>query len=150
MHLTLVKRDMFFRATQQYFPHLFAFVRLRYSASATLFFGGQEIESAVEVLQGDPLAPLVFCLTSQTIVDVLPTKKKYLILGSKYLDKYCRFPVDQLCSSERALGYHGAPNLALSIARSHQTQRLLRTNLTRFLIISLWILGFWKPFVRKR
>ena len=52
-------------SVQRLAPELSAFVHSAYSASSTLFWGGGEetLVSAEGIQQGDPLGPLLFCLT---------------------------------------------------------------------------------------
>ena len=58
-----IRRDKMFRAVLELAPRLFRFVHSAYSSPSTLFWGDQTIQSAEGVQQGDPLGPLLFCLT---------------------------------------------------------------------------------------
>ena len=52
-----------FRAVLELAPRLFRFVHSTYSSPSILFWGDKTIQSAEGVQQGDPLGPLLFCLT---------------------------------------------------------------------------------------
>ena len=58
-----VRRDKMLEAVQSFAPSLFPFVHSVYSSPSKLFWEDKIIESAEGVQQGDPLGPLLFCLT---------------------------------------------------------------------------------------
>ena len=49
-------------------PELFHFVKAAYDRPSLLFCGEQTLESADGVQQGDPLGPLLFCLTIHPLI----------------------------------------------------------------------------------
>jgi len=58
-----IRRDCVLEAVTKYVPELQAFVSSAYASSSLLAFGEYLVESAEGVQQGDPLGPLLFCLT---------------------------------------------------------------------------------------
>ena len=58
-----VRRDKMLEAVKTHAPQLLPFVHCNYSCESSLLFGGNVISSAEGVQQGDPLGPLLFCLT---------------------------------------------------------------------------------------
>ena len=68
MHLILLRRDKMLLAVEDSAPELYAFVHSAYSSSSSLFWNGKIIQSSEGVQQGDPLGPLLFCLTIHPMV----------------------------------------------------------------------------------
>ena len=68
------------QAVQNHAPDLFPFVHSSYSPPS-LFWSYKPIQSTEGVLQGDPLAPLLFCVTIYPLVSQLKSE-----LGVWYLD----------------------------------------------------------------
>ena len=58
-----IRRDKMLEAVQKFAPDLTAFVHSAYSSPSTLFWGDRTFQSAEGVQQGDPLGPLLFCLS---------------------------------------------------------------------------------------
>ena len=58
-------------AVRQKVPELFTLVYSAYSAPSSLFVGDTVIQSAEGVQQGDPLGPLLFCITTIGIMEHL-------------------------------------------------------------------------------
>ena len=58
-----VRRDRMLEATSVFAPDLYPFVHSSYAESSSLFWEGRVIQSAEGVQQGDPLGPLLFCLS---------------------------------------------------------------------------------------
>ena len=59
------------RAVQQFSPDILYFVYSAYAASSQLFCGDHTLLSAEGVQQGDPLGPLLFCITIQSLISEL-------------------------------------------------------------------------------
>ena len=59
----MMEFDKMLEAVQSFAPSLFPFVHSVYSSPSKLFWEDKIIESAEGVQQGDPLGPLLFCLT---------------------------------------------------------------------------------------
>ena len=57
------RRDRMLEATLSFAPDIFPLVYSAYSAPSHLFWGDRLLSSAEGVQQGDPLGPLLFCLT---------------------------------------------------------------------------------------
>ena len=68
-------------AVQKLAPGLFSFVHSAYSSPSTLFWADNTLQSAEGVQQGDPLGPLLFCLTIHE-------------LGSQLESELCLFYLD--------------------------------------------------------
>lgn len=62
-----IQRDRMLMKVLELAPRLFCFVHSAYSSPSTLFWEDKTIQSAEGVQQGDPLGPLLFCLTIQQL-----------------------------------------------------------------------------------
>ena len=62
-----IRRDIMLKAVQALAPELLRFVHSIYSAPSTLFWEDECLLSCEGVQQGDPLGPLLFCLTLQQL-----------------------------------------------------------------------------------
>ena len=58
-----IRRDKMLEATSDLAPEIFSYVHSSYSSPTHLYWGDRLILSAEGVQQGDPLGPLLFCLT---------------------------------------------------------------------------------------
>lgn len=76
-----IRRDSMLEAVAQHIPALYRFIESAYGAGSTLKFGDFSIFSEEGVQQGDPLGPLLFCLTLQSVLSSL---KSEFVVG--YLD----------------------------------------------------------------
>lgn len=76
-----LRRDSILTSTEKYFPELLPFVTSSYGNCSDLFYGPNVILSDEGVQQGDPLGPLLFCLT---INDALKGLHSTFVAG--YLD----------------------------------------------------------------
>jgi hypothetical protein len=66
-----IHRDAVLLAVHDKLPEIFNFCRLAYGQSSILVFGDFQILSAEGIQQGDPLGPLLFCLTIQPMLSSL-------------------------------------------------------------------------------
>ena len=66
-----LRRDKMLSAVKDVAPNLFRFVYSAYARPSSLYCGNHVISSAEGVQQGDPLGPLLFCLTIHPIVSRL-------------------------------------------------------------------------------
>ena len=66
-----LRRDKMLIAVSEMVPELLPLVHSVYSMPSLLFIGNEVIQSAEGVQQGDPLGPLLFCLTIHSIVSQL-------------------------------------------------------------------------------
>ena len=66
-----LRRDKMLSAVKDVAPDLFRFVYSAYARPSSLYCGNHVISSAEGVQQGDPLGPLLFCLTIHPIVSRL-------------------------------------------------------------------------------
>lgn len=69
-----IRRDAVLNAVAVKLPELYRFCSSAYSDHSTLTFGDRLIQSQEGVQQGDPLGPLLFCLTLQPILNSLSSK----------------------------------------------------------------------------
>jgi hypothetical protein len=67
-------RDAMLSAIQVHVPEIYAFCHLAYKDTSILKFGSQVISSEEGIQQGDPLGPLIFCLTIQPILQKLTSE----------------------------------------------------------------------------
>ena len=58
-----VRRDRMLEAVQDLAPELFPFVHSAYSSPSSLYWNDKILQSSEGVQQGDPLGPLLFCLS---------------------------------------------------------------------------------------
>ena len=69
-----LRRDKMLQAVQNFAPGLLPFVHASYSSPSSLFWSDKTIQSAEGVQQGDPLGPLLFCLTIHPLVSQLKSE----------------------------------------------------------------------------
>ena len=69
-----LRRDKMLQAVQKLAPDLLPFVHASYSSPSSLFWWDKIIQSAEGVQQGDPLGPLLFCLTIHPLVSQLKSE----------------------------------------------------------------------------
>ena len=75
-----VRRDKMLNAVLDLAPELFHFVHSVYSSPSNLYWGDKIIHSEEGVQQGDPLGPLLFCLTIFRIQERLESELPLLYL----------------------------------------------------------------------
>jgi hypothetical protein len=61
-------------AVESHVPEIYAFCHLAYSVNTSLKFGNRTISSEEGIQQGDPLGPLIFCLTIQPLLQSLSSE----------------------------------------------------------------------------
>ena len=61
-------------AVQDLAPELFPFVHSAYSSPSSLFWGDKILQSSEGVQQGDPLGPLLFCLSIHRLCSQLKSE----------------------------------------------------------------------------
>ena len=64
-------REAAFREVRQHFPDCWGWVKASYLGPSSMVFGKEEVWSQVGFHQGDPMAPLLFSLTLQPVVDII-------------------------------------------------------------------------------
>ncbi len=69
-----LRRDKMLQAVQNFAPDLLPFVHSSYSSSSSLFWSDKTIQSTEGVQQGDPLGPLLFCLTIHPLMSQLKSE----------------------------------------------------------------------------
>ena len=90
-------------------PEIFPFVFSSYSSTSYLQFGNTTILSAEGIQQGDPLGPLLFCLTIHSLVSELKSELKFFYLDDGTIAGTESDILDDLKSIERNsrdLGLH--------------------------------------------
>ena len=75
-----VRRDKMLEAVKETIPELYAFVFSCYSSPSTLLFHKTTLQSAEGVQQGDPLGPLLFCLTINPLIANLKSEFRVFYL----------------------------------------------------------------------
>ena len=69
-----VRRDKMLEAVQDLAPELFPFVHSAYASPSSLFWGDKILQSSEGVQQGDPLGPLLFCLSIHRLCSQLKSE----------------------------------------------------------------------------
>ena len=75
-----IHRDRMLDRVLEVVPEIFPLVFSAYHQPSCLFFDDYTIESAEGVQQGDPLGPLLFCLTIHKVVESLKSEFKVFYL----------------------------------------------------------------------
>ena len=78
--INCLRRENMLSAVSVSAPELLKFVYSAYSVPSQLYCGDHVIQSAEGVQQGDPLGPLLFCLTIQPLVLKLTSELKVFYL----------------------------------------------------------------------
>ena len=81
-----VKRAHLLKATYEFIPGVAAFTNFCYSQHTPLFYNNAVIQSESRVQQGDPLGPLLFCLTQWPIIQMIKNSVLDLVQYTWYLD----------------------------------------------------------------
>ena len=69
-----LRRDKVLQAVNSFAPNLLLLVHSAYLSPSHLFWDDKSIHSAEGVQQGDPLGPLLFCLTIHPLVSKLKSE----------------------------------------------------------------------------
>ena len=72
-------RDVMLEAVYKTVPEIYKFCHLSYSQPTKLKYGSRSISSEEGTQQGDPLGPLLFCITIQPLLDKL---RRELVVGN--------------------------------------------------------------------
>ena len=105
-----IRRDKMLQAVSNLAPELAPFVLASYSEPSTLFWGGTSLGSSEGVQQGDPLGPLLFCLTIHKLTSQLESKFCLFYLDDETLGGDAEQVLLALLSVEQ-----GAKELGLSL-----------------------------------
>ena len=76
-----LRRDAMLEAVNKTVPLIYKFCHLSYSQATKLIYGSRSIASEEGTQQGDPLGPLLFCITIQPLLHMLRSE---LVVG--YID----------------------------------------------------------------
>ena len=82
----IVSREKVLEKTAQHFPDIFNWVKASYGTVTELVFGGNTLESTTGLAQGDPIAPLLFSLVLQDIVEQIEEEVPGLEVNAWFLD----------------------------------------------------------------
>ena len=93
-------RDKMLCAVEQHTPILLPFVHSSYSTSSLLFWGDKVLESSEGVQQGDPLGPLLFCLSIHSLTSRLVSDFKVFYLDDGTLGGSCSDAIQDLSMVE--------------------------------------------------
>ena len=126
-----IRRDKMLEATLALAPDLFPFAHSVYSSPSSLYWGDRIIQSAEGVQQGDPLGPLLFCLTIHKIISQLHSE-----LRIAYLDDVTLGGCTSDVSQDVEMVQHCSDELGLQL--SHQKSEILCDDIsTRDKILSV-------------
>ncbi|MDA8003073.1 MAG: reverse transcriptase domain-containing protein, partial [Alphaproteobacteria bacterium] len=75
-----LRRDKMLMTVRESIPELFRFVHSAYAQTSSLFCTDQVVEFSKGVQQGDPLGPMLFCLTIHPMVEKLRSELKVFYL----------------------------------------------------------------------
>ena len=110
-----IRRDKMFEAVEAYIPELLPFVHSVYSAPSTLLWDGDQILSSEGVQQGDPLGPMLFCLTIHGLVSSIGSEFKVFYLD----DGTMGGDLEDLSADLRNIEEHGRTiGLTLNVLKS--------------------------------
>ena len=110
-----IRRDKVLEAVEVHIPELLPFVHSVYSAPSTLMWEGDQILSSEGVQQGDPLGPMLFCLTIHELVSSLGSEFKVFYLD----DGTMGGDLEDLTADLRKIEEHGrAVGLILNVFKS--------------------------------
>ena len=99
-----IRRDKVLHSVLEKAPKLYPLVHSQYSQSTCLFFGNTFIDSAEGVQQGDPLGPLLFCLTIHDLVSNLRSEFRLFYLDDGTLGGNLNDILADIHSLEQAAG----------------------------------------------
>ena len=104
-----IRRDKMLEAVEEFIPALLPFVHSAYSRPSNLSWHDKEIPSAEGIQQGDPLGPLLFCLTIHKMVSKLNAAFKVFYLDDGTLggnsEELCQ-DLSMIEEEGRSLGLH--------------------------------------------
>jgi hypothetical protein len=109
-----IRRDRMLHCVRERAPGIFPLVFSAYRHPSFLFFGGSIIESAEGVQQGDPLGPLLFCLTIHKYVEALKSEFKVFYIDDGTLGGTPDQVKEDLCLLDEAAR---EINLSLNMAK---------------------------------
>ena len=75
-----LRRDKMLDAIKEFIPELLPFISSAYSAPSVLLWEGEQILSSEGIQQGDPIGPLLFCISIHKLVSSLTSEFKVFYL----------------------------------------------------------------------
>ena len=106
-----VRRDKMLASVEQLAPSIFPFIHSVYSASSSLFWDDSVIHSCEGIQQGDPLGPLLFCLSIQHLLLALHSE-----LRMSYLDDISLGGGVEDISNDLVMFKQGAKDVGLQLS----------------------------------
>ena len=76
-----IRRDKMLLAVEEFIPELLPFVHSAYSKPSSLMWGNDVLQSLEGVQQGDPLGPLLFCLSIHKMCAKLKSELAVFLFG---------------------------------------------------------------------
>ena len=119
-----ILRDKMLKAIGEYIPDLLPYVHAAYSIPSTLLWSGEQVISAEGIQQGDPLGPMLFCLTIHKLVSSLSSEFSVFYLDDGTLGGN----FEDLQADLHRMGVEGeALGLHLNVAKSELIAHSLST-----------------------
>ena len=110
-----IRRDKMLEAVEACIPELLPFVHSAYSAPSILLWNEIQILSSEGIQQGDPLGPLLFCLTIHELLSILVSEFKVSFLD----DGTMGGDLDDLTTDLKRINEEGqALGLILNVSKS--------------------------------
>ena len=116
-----IRRDKMLKAVRDLAPELTPFVHSAYSEPSILFWGEQTLMSREGVQQGDPLGPLLFCLTIHELISQLESDLRMF-----YLDDGTLGGSPEVVLRDLQLVEQGGAELGLSL--NHKKSEVISHN----------------------
>ena len=104
---------------------LFPFVYFAYCSTSLLFRGDKTLESAEGVQQGDPLGPLLFCLSVHHLIEQLTSDSKLFYLDDGSSGDSCEDVLRDFKNADKTAGDFGLQlNRSKSVVVCHDSSTL--------------------------
>ena len=125
-----IRRDKMLLAVEEFIPELLPFVHSAYSKPSSLMWGNDVLQSLEGVQQGDPLGPLLFCLSIHKMCAKLKSELAGFFLDDGTLGGYWEDVIDDLKLIEEE-----ASDVGLQLNRS-KTELFCSDSATRSKVLS--------------
>ena len=113
-----INRETMFEELRRHVPGVAAWMEACYSTQPLLHLGSYSIRSCCGVQQGDPLGPLGFAITLQSMVERIKTEVPKLTINSWYLDDGTLMGSPEDLAAALEIVETEGPALGLSLNRS--------------------------------
>ena len=125
-----IRRDRMLLAVEEFIPELLPFIHSVYCESSSLMWGTDIIQSSERIQQGDPLGPLLFCLSIHKMCTKLQSELAVFYLDDGTLGGHWTDVVNDLTLIEEESSALGL------LLNKHKTELICPDNNTRRLILS--------------